>query len=80
MADSELINIAEDTSPTTDDVVYVVNDPGGTPADKRVTLANLLTGMKGIKSEPPSGGYTIVNLYLNAAKEIVVVYDETPIP
>jgi hypothetical protein len=34
----------------------------------------------GIISNPPSTGYRIKNLYLNASKHIVVVYDETPIP
>ena len=42
MADSELIDMAADTAPTTDDLIYVVNDPGGTPADKKVTLGNAM--------------------------------------
>ena len=76
MADSKLTDLSEDTAPTTDDIVYVVNDPTGTPGDKKVTLANLLTGMLGIKSEPPSGGYQIANIYLNASLEIVIVYND----
>jgi len=80
MADTQLVDLTEDTSPTTDDIVYVVNSPGGTPADRKVTLANLLTGMKGIKSDPPSTGYTITNIYLNASLEIVVVYNDVAIP
>jgi hypothetical protein len=36
-------------------------------------------GVGGIPSTPPVGGYTIKNLYLNASKHIVVVYDETPV-
>jgi hypothetical protein len=30
-----------DTSPSGDDLIYVVNDPGGTPADRKVLLSNL---------------------------------------
>ena len=74
MADKKLTALTEDTSPTTDDIVYVVNNPGGTPAAKKVTLANLLTGMLGIRSEPPSGGYKITNIYMNASAEVVIEY------
>ena len=80
MADKKLTSLTEDTSPTTDDIVYVVDDPGGTPTGKKVTLSNLLTGMKGIKSNPPSGCYTIANIYLNASLEIVIVYNDVAIP
>ena len=80
MADKKLTALTEDTSPTTDDIVYVVNNPGGTPAEKKVTLANLLNGMLGIRSEPASGGYRIVNLYLDASKDIVAVYDTDAVP
>lgn len=41
MADSKLADLTADASPTGDDLVYVVNDPGGTPADRKVTLTNL---------------------------------------
>ena len=80
MADKKLTALTEDISPTTDDIVYVVNDPSGTPAGKKVSLANLLTGMKGIKSDPPSNCYTISNIYLNASLEIVIVYNDVAIP
>lgn len=79
MADKQLKNLAEISSPETTDIVYLVHDPSGTPADKKITLANLLTGMKGIKSDPPVGGYQIANIYLDASLKIVVVYNETPI-
>jgi hypothetical protein len=39
-----------------------------------------LTSLMGLISNPPSTGYTIKNIYLNASKHIVVVYDSTPIP
>ena len=80
MADSKLADLAEDTSPTTDDLVYVVNDPTGTPGDKKVTLGNLLGGMLGIKSEPPSTCYQITNIYMNASAEVVIEYKGTAEP
>jgi hypothetical protein len=43
MADTKLSDLTADASPTTDDLVYVVNDPGGTPASRKVTIANLDT-------------------------------------
>jgi len=80
MADTKLADLTEDTTPTTDDIVYVVNSPGGTPADRKVTLANLLSGMKGIKSDPPSTCYQITNIYLDASLKIVIVYNDVAIP
>ena len=79
MADSKLIDLVEDTAPTVDDLVYVVNDPAGVPGDKKVTLSNLLAGMLGIRSEPPAGGYTISNIYMNASLEVVIVYNDVAV-
>ena len=45
MADAKLTALSEDTAPTSDDLVYVVNDPAGTPGSKKVTLANLIKGL-----------------------------------
>lgn len=45
MADSKLVDLTADASPTSDDLIYVVNDPSGTPADRKVTLANLATAL-----------------------------------
>lgn len=42
MADQKITQLTPDTAPTTDDVIVTVNDPGGTPANKKVTLGNLL--------------------------------------
>lgn len=40
-ADTALTSMTNDASPTDDDIIYSVNDPGGTPADRKVTWANL---------------------------------------
>lgn len=41
MADTKLTALTETTSPATTDDVYIVTTPGGTPASKRSTIANL---------------------------------------
>jgi hypothetical protein len=43
MADTKLTALTEDASPTTDDLIYTVHDPAGTPASRKVTIANLDT-------------------------------------
>lgn len=43
--DKKITQLTEDTSPTSDDLVVTVNDPSGTPANKKVTLANLVKGL-----------------------------------
>ena len=42
MADTKLSALTEDTSPTGDDLIYIVNDPGGTPGSRRVTINNFI--------------------------------------
>jgi len=39
--DLKVTDLAEDTAPTADDLIYVVNAPGGTPTSKKVTVANM---------------------------------------
>ena len=41
MADQDVTELTEDTSPTTDDLLYGVDDPSGTPADRKWTIDNL---------------------------------------
>lgn len=43
MANVKITELSEATTPTTDDLVAIVDDPGGTPVTKKSTLANLLT-------------------------------------
>jgi len=42
---ADLTDQTEDTSPTSDDLIYTVNDPAGTPADRKVTLSNATKGL-----------------------------------
>lgn len=41
MADTAITGLTADASPTTDDLIVTVNDPGGTPANRKVTLSDL---------------------------------------
>jgi len=41
-ADSKLTDLSEDASPTADDLLYTVDDPGGTPVSKKATISNVL--------------------------------------
>lgn len=43
MADVKITALPADASPTGDDLIVIVNDPGGTPANRKVTLDNLDT-------------------------------------
>ncbi len=40
-ADTKITGLDADTAPTNDDLVITVDAPGGTPANKKVTIANL---------------------------------------
>jgi len=45
MADTKLSALTADATPTSDDLLYLVNDPVGTPASKKVTVGNIHLGM-----------------------------------
>lgn len=48
MADQKITALTADTSPTSDDLTVTVNDPGGTPANKKVTLGDFITKAHGL--------------------------------
>lgn len=41
MADQKITQLTADASPTSDDLVATVNDPAGTPVNRKVTLASI---------------------------------------
>ena len=51
MADTKLTALTEDTAPTIDDLLYLVNDPGGTPGEKKLKLENLLKFIAGLTAD-----------------------------
>lgn len=56
MADKKITQLTEDTAPTSDDLVETVHDPGGTPASRKATLANLTKGLSVVVGDAGSGG------------------------
>src|SRR3989344_7178392 len=40
MADQKITQLTEDTAPSSDDLVVTVNDPAGTPANRKLTIGN----------------------------------------
>lgn len=44
MANSELPDLTEDTSPSSSDIGYTVKDPAGSPLDRKATWLNILKG------------------------------------
>lgn len=43
MADLKITQFSADATPTGDDLITTIHDPGGTPANKKVTITNLFT-------------------------------------
>lgn len=43
-----VLDLLADAAPTADDQIYVVNDPAGTPGNRRVTLQDLATALAGM--------------------------------
>lgn len=48
MADTKITGLTADTTPTSDDLIPTVTDPAGTPANRKVTLANAITKAHGL--------------------------------
>lgn len=44
-ASTKITALSADATPSSDDLIVTVNDPGGSPANKKVTLANLKKGL-----------------------------------
>lgn len=55
MADAKISALTADTSPTSDDLTVTVNDPGGTPANRKVTLGDLVTKAHGLSDSTVVG-------------------------
>lgn len=43
MADAKLTALTENTTPALTDIVYMVDNPGGSPLSQKITLANLIS-------------------------------------
>lgn len=66
-ADTKITGLTADTSPSTDDLLTTVDDPSGTPANKKATIANVLKSFLfytdgtnvGVGSTAPSRGLDV---------------------
>jgi hypothetical protein len=73
MADQKLTELDAITASTDDDLLYIVDDPGGTPVSKKITVDNFLWGViqasqliNEIKGWPPivnTGDLDVLNLW-----------------
>jgi hypothetical protein len=62
MANAKITALSADTAPTSDDLIVTVNDAGGSPANKKVTLANAITKAHGLTdgvAKVSSGALTV---------------------
>jgi len=56
MANTKISALTADTAPTADDLVVTVNDPGGTPATRKVTITNFTKAIPALIGDSGSGG------------------------
>lgn len=75
MADTKLADLTALTTPSGDDILYIVDDPAGTPLDRKIALDNLFTRGT-ITADAPvlnmsqtwnNGAVTFTGLKFNAA-------------
>ena len=62
MADTKVTALTENTTPILTDIMYIVDDPGGSAASQKITLANLKTVVAGrvlINEASPSATTTV---------------------
>lgn len=72
MADSKITGLNENTAPATTDVAAIIDDPGGTPAIEKITLANLLKVIDGLTelAESPAASDTMLVLDGGTPKKV----------
>ncbi|KPJ89943.1 MAG: hypothetical protein AMJ53_15245 [Gammaproteobacteria bacterium SG8_11] len=64
MADTKASGLTENTAPAAEDLIYTIDDPSGTPASRKTTLANLLKFYSGL-TEDTTPTSDAVLAYLN---------------
>lgn len=69
MAGTKVSDLTADTTPTSDDLVYTVNDPGGTPGPRKSTAANLITKAHGLSDSTVVG---VSNGVLTSGTDVAV--------
>lgn len=56
MANTKISALTADTTPTADDLVVTVNDPGGTPATRKATITNFTKAIPAVIGDAGAGG------------------------
>ncbi len=67
------------TTPVNTDLI-LIEDSADNYSKKKILVGGLGGVGGGIISIPVSGGYRVTNIRLDASKNIVITYDETPAP
>jgi hypothetical protein len=62
MADTKLTELTENTSPALEDLIYTVDDPGGTPVEKSMTIENVNRGLVLLKSVTEGSGVASIDV------------------
>lgn len=70
MADAKISALTADASPTSDDFAVTVHDPAGTPANRKVTLGNLVTKAHGLSDSTVVG---VASGVLTSGVDVAVV-------
>ena len=71
MSDQKITQLTEDTAPTADDLIVTVNNPGGSAANRKVTIGNL------IKIISPTSDSTTAIRFMNAGRTQTILNIDT---
>jgi hypothetical protein len=71
MSDVKISSLPEKTSPVGTDILYIKSDPAGTPADMKMTIANMFAAMSGSLLTAVAGTVTASKaLIVDASKKL----------
>lgn len=64
MADSKLVDLTDDPTPASTNLVYMVKDPSGTPLNRKATVANTATSILSLSPAWTTYAPTLTNVTL----------------
>ena len=64
MADIKVTQLTEDTTPTTDDNIHIIDDVGGTPTNKRSTIKNIFKALRLLTALSEFGFYDTYRIHI----------------
>jgi len=62
MANEKLTQLTEDTAPDNENLLYEVDDPGGTPVERKITIENVNKGLVLLESVTEASGVASIDL------------------